>query len=75
MTEEERAARPKLMLKKRTKPVTRTAESSTRSSIFGDAKPRDATKFLAQEKAREEREAAKAAALRSKEVATQGNDS
>ena len=75
LTEEERAARPKLMLKKRTKPVTRTAESSTRSSIFGDAKPRDETKFLAQEKAREEREAAKAAALRSKEVATQGNDS
>jgi hypothetical protein len=63
------------MLKKRTKPVTRTAESSNRSAIFGNAKPRDASKFLAQEKAREEREAAKAAALLSKEVATEGNNS
>lgn len=78
LTEEERAARPKLMLKKRTKPVARTAQTSTRSSIFGDAKPRDETKFLAQEKAREEREAAKSAALLSKESATQdvvSNDS
>lgn len=45
LTEEERAARPKLVLKKRSGPPKDTKSvSSSRSSIFGDAKPRDDAK-------------------------------
>lgn len=45
LTEEERAARPKLVLKKRTgAPKSTKSASSSRSSIFGDAKPRDDAK-------------------------------
>ena len=74
LTEEERAARPKLLLKKRTKPISDNtlATSSPKSSIFGEAKPRDETKFLAQQKEIEEREAARSAALLAKEKAQNG---
>ena len=61
-------------MKKRTKPLTdnKIATSSTKSSIFGEAKPRDETKFLAQQKEIEEREAARSAALLAKEKAQNG---
>jgi translation initiation factor 4B len=60
LTEEERAARPRLQLKKRT--AKSTNASAPRSSIFGDAKPRDAAKVAEIEKRAAEREAREAAA-------------
>ena len=72
LTEEERAMRPKLALKKRTKPVVSNATTSASpksSSIFGEAKPRDESKFLAIQKEREERAAAEKAAALAQEQA------
>jgi hypothetical protein len=64
--------RPKLALKKRSKPVVSNATTSASpksSSIFGEAKPRDESKFLAIQKEREERAAAEKAAALAQEQA------